>query len=233
VVAYGDHVALAERFLSSLYRYTEPELFHLRAGLNEVAAPTHALFRAYEKRFGNVSLYVEPKNRFKSPLMRRILREPWVSTEWTIWCDDDTHFGKPDWLQRLALRIEGAPHVTMWGMQHLLWQNDVEVLRWIQTARWYRGVPFLSGIDLSGNRSIEFRFACGGFWAARTAALRALDWPDPRLVHANEDFMLGEALRQNGMPLAEFHYGLNINDAPRRNDAALEVVSLLHSAPTT
>ena len=227
VVAYGDHVALAERFLSSLFRYTEPELFHLRAGLNEVAPPTHALFRAYEKRFGNVSLYVEPRNRFKSPLMRRMLREPWISTEWTIWCDDDTHFCRPDWLQRLALRIESAPHVTMWGMQHLLWQNDVEVLRWIQVAPWYRGIPFLSGIDLSGKRSTEFRFACGGFWAARTAALRALDWPDPRLVHANEDFILGEALRQNGMQLAEFHYGLNINDAPRRNDAAPEVVSLL------
>ena len=232
VVAYGDNVPLAERFLSSLYRHTAPELFRLRAGLNEVAPETHALFLEYQQRFANASLYVEPKNRFKSPLMRRLFREPWVSTEWTIWCDDDTHFRKPDWLQRLALRIESAPQVTMWGMQHLLWQNDPEVLRWIQTAKWYRGIPFQSGTDLSGKHSTEFRFACGGFWAARTAALRALDWPDPRLVHANEDFILGEALRQNGMQLAEFHYGLNINDALRRNDDAPEVVSLIHSNPS-
>jgi len=226
VLAYGQNASLARRFLASLYEHTDPALFHLRAGLNEAEPMTHALFRDCQDRFGNVQLFVETRNRFKSPLMRRMFYEPPLATEWMIWCDDDTHFLKPDWLQRLALRIESSPQVTMWGMQHALWQDDPEVLRWIQTAAWYRGIPFLHGLDLKRERSVEFRFATGAFWAARTSALQALDWPDPRLVQANEDFLLGEALRQNGMSLAEFHYGLSINDAPRRNNSAREVLSL-------
>jgi GT2 family glycosyltransferase len=163
--------------------------------------------------------------------MRRMFREPAISSEWTIWCDDDTHFLKADWLQRLALKIESAPHVTMWGMQHLLWQNDPAVLEWIRAAAWYRGRPFARGLNLQGQDSVEFRFATGAFWAVRTSVLRALDWPDARLIQANDDFLLGEALRQNELPLAEFHYGLRINDAIRRNSAAPEVNSLVNTSP--
>jgi len=67
-----------------------------------------------------------------------------------------------------------------------------------------------------------FRFATGGFWAIRTSILRQFDWPDRRLVHVTGDFLLGEALRQNRLRTGLFNYGVEINDAPRRNGGAPE-----------
>jgi hypothetical protein len=116
--------------------------------------------------------------------------------------------------------------VAMWGKPYALWLRDPFVLDWIKAASWYQGLPCLRGRDLEGHDAAKFCFATGGFWAARTAVLRHLDWPDRRLIHANEDFLLGEALRQNQFRLGSFKYGVNINDAPRRNPGAREACSL-------
>jgi GT2 family glycosyltransferase len=226
VLCYGRHAELARRFLESLYRTTAASLFTLRAGLNDAEPATHQLFREYSAQFQNIELFIEPKNVFKDPLMRRMFHERRITSKWMIWCDDDTHFTRPDWLQRLALKIEGSPAVDMWAWVHVLWRRDKEILDWIRQASWYRGRPFLRGKDLDGNPAIEFRFAPGAFWAIRTEILFQLDWPDPRLIHANEDFLLGEALRQNGFRLEHFHYGVKVNDALRRNEAAAHVLRL-------
>jgi GT2 family glycosyltransferase len=223
VVAYGAHAPLAERFLASLYRNTDPALFYLRAGLNEAEPKTQNLFDTYAKRFGNITIFAEAKNIFKNPLMRRMFYQPTLATTWTIWCDDDTHFTRPDWLQRLSSKIECSPEVAQWGKLYALWRRDQFILDWIKAANWYQGIPCLQGVDLDGNEATKFSFATGGFWAARTEALRHLDWPDRRLIHASEDFLLGEALRQNQFRLGSFKYGLNINDAPRRNAEAAEM----------
>jgi hypothetical protein len=58
-------------------------------------------------------------------------------------------------------------------------------------------------------------FALGAFWAIRTEVRQLLDWPGPRLIHADEDFLLGEALRQNFFRIENFNYGVKVNDAPR------------------
>jgi len=226
VVCYGANAALARRFLGSLYGCTDSSLFTLRAGLNEVEPATLDLFREHAERFANVELFVEPKNIFKNPLMRRMLREQPIDSRWTIWCDDDTHFTRADWLQRLAFKIEAEPEVVMWGMPHILWSRDEFVPEWIRHAAWFRGLPPVRALDPDGVEATKFHFAAGAFWALRTGVLRALDWPDPRLVHANEDFLLGEALRQNGWRIGGFHYGVKVNDAPRRNADATEVCDL-------
>jgi hypothetical protein len=114
----------------------------------------------------------------------------------------------------------------MWGYTHALWVHSPQVLDWIKAASWYRGLPFLRGIDLDGWEATEFRFATGGFWAARTNVLKLLNWPDPRLVQANDDFLLGEELRQNQLAIGGFDYGVMINDAPRRNGRARQVQEL-------
>ena len=226
VVAYGPHAPLAERFLASLYRNTDPALFYLRAGLNEVEEETQKLFEKYGERFGNITIFAEPRNVFKCPLMRRMFFQPMLATTWMIWCDDDTHFTRTDWLQRLSSKIEASPEVAVWGKPHALWRHDESVLDWIRAADWYQGRRFLRGPDLDGNDATKFAFATGGFWAARVEVLRYLDWPDRRLIQANDDFLLGEALRQNQFRLGHFEYGVNINDALRRNPGAAEVCSL-------
>jgi GT2 family glycosyltransferase len=217
VLAYGPHVTLAERCLGSLYTYTDPTLFYLRAGLNEVAPATQALFQEYAARFKNITLFTEQWNVFKYPMMRRIFHETPLSTVWTIWCDDDTHFTRPDWLQWLALKMECSPDVVMWGRPYMLWRRDKFILDWIKAASWYRGLRCMGGKDRDGNKAAKFRFATGGFWAIRSEVIRKLNWPDPRLVHTTGDFLLGEALRQNRLSVGRFDYGVKINDARTRN----------------
>ena len=226
VVCYGPHAALASRFLHSLYRFTDPALFHLRAGLNEVAPATAALFREHAAGFGNITLFEEPVNRFKNPLMRRMFREPPPETRWTLWFDDDTHLTRPDWLLRLAMKIESRPDISQWGRVYSLIHPSERVRSFIESAAWHRGLPLLRGRGPGGAEGYEFRFATGGYWALRTEVIRLLDWPDPRIVHANEDLLLGEALRQNGLRLEECDYGVAVNDAPRRNAEAPEVTKL-------
>ena len=225
VLAYGRQVTLAERFLGSLYNYTDPKLFCLRAGLNEAGASTRALFSDYAARFKNVTLFTEPKNIFKYPMMRRMFYESPLSSAWTIWCDDDTHFTRPDWLQRLGLKIECSPEVVMWGKPYVLWRRDQFILDWIKAGTWYCGLPYVRGLDAEGRDAAKFCFATGGFWAIRTDVLRQLNWPDPRLVHVSGDFLLGEALRQNRLTIGRFDYGVKINDAPRRNPKEAVAVS--------
>ena len=53
----------------------------------------------------------------------------------------------------------------------------------------------------------------------RTTAVRALDWPDPRLVKMGDDTFLGEAIRQQGWEIMDNGSpGVAINTAPRRGD---------------
>jgi hypothetical protein len=111
-------------------------------------------------------------------------------------------------------------------MPHRLWRRDQFILDWIRAAKWYQGLPCLRGVDREGNEAAEFSFAAGGFWAARTDVLRQLDWPDPRLVQAYEDFLLGEALRQNQFQIGSFYHGISMHDAPRRNADAPEIREL-------
>jgi hypothetical protein len=225
VLAYGRNSKLAERFLGSLYAHTDRRLFCLRAGLNDACPATRKLFRDCAARFKNVTLFVEPKNIFKYPIMRRMFYDPPLRTRWTIWCDDDTHFTRPDWLQRLALKIQCSPDVSTWGKPYVLWRRDQFIIDWIKAASWYRGLACLRDRDPAGKDAAKFSFATGGFWAIGSAVLRQLNWPDPRLVHTTGDFLLGEALRQNRLTIGRFDYGVRINDAPRRNAKQAVAVS--------
>jgi GT2 family glycosyltransferase len=226
VLAYGPHSDLAERFLSSLYETVDPRLFRLRAGLNEVEDATMKLFKDYTRRFDNIRLFVEPRNVFKLPMMRRMFHQPPIRTQWTIWCDDDTHFSRSDWFQRLVFRMVQEPEVEMWGSIYNLWRRDRYIQNWIKDASWYRGLPLSRGTDPDGNNAIEFRFVTGGFWAVKTSLIRQLDWPDPRLVHLSDDYLLGEAMRQNGRRIENFAYGICVNDSPRRNAAVCSLHEL-------
>jgi len=226
VVAFGPHANLTKRFLESLYRHTPTELFQLRAGLNEVEPATEHAFLAAGKRYGNVTIYRETRNIFKSPLMRRLFHERPLTNPWTLWCDDDAQFTKSDWLHRLAWRIETAPNVVMWGKEHFATRSNMFLEEWIKTANWYRHLALRLWADENGASTKLFRFAAGGFWAIRTDVLHQLDWPDRRLLQAGDDLLLGEALRQNQLRLGNFTYGVEIHQTPRRNANAPAVSSL-------
>ncbi len=226
VLCYGDHAPLARRFLSSLYSNTDSRLFRLRIGLNEVVPATCDAIASYSEEYGNIEVFPEARNIFKSPMMRRMFWERPIETRWTIWCDDDAEFIRKDWLIRLAQRIEVQPHVAMWGSIHYCDIPGMEVPEWIRRAKWYLGIPFEMQEGPEEDPAVRILFCEGGFWAVKTSVLRALDWPDPRLIQSCEDMMLGEALRQSQFAIEDFQYGVLINHAKRRNPTAREVTTL-------
>ena len=216
VICFGQHPALAQRFITNLYRYTRPDCFSLRIGLNAVCEETTELAHAAAREHGNIWIHSEPRNIFKSPLMARLFSLKPIETDWVIWFDDDSFPYRQDWLQGLCLRIEMQPDVDIWGNTFFTYAGE-EVVQFIRTASWFRGKPF-NHVEPSGEWSERplLSFVEGGFWAGRAEVLKALEWPDPRLLLNGEDYIFGEALRQNGYTIGRYTSGVRINQSARR-----------------
>jgi GT2 family glycosyltransferase len=212
VVFYGNHPSLCRRFLEALYRCTDPKTFQLRAGMNAVCQETRELVRAASEKNGNILFIDSEKNLYKNPMMRRLFYETPLETEWTIWFDDDSYVTGPQWMLDLALAMERESSTDLFGhLMHV--EVDAQLESFITTSKWYRGVARRQHEE--HGRPI-IRFPVGGFWAARTMRLQEINWPDPRLTLYHEDFIMGEAMRQNGIEPFPFDSGVRISDAPHR-----------------
>jgi GT2 family glycosyltransferase len=208
---------LCRRFLEALYRHTNQHAFHLRAGLNAVSPETSQLVHDAAHQYGNVSVIESESNLYKLPMMRRLFHELPIESDWVIWFDDDSYPFRGDWLPGLELRSEAHPRVANWGKRFRVYPCD-RVLDFIRSAAWYRGKPFLTAPpSLEKENRVHLEFVEGGFFAVRSAVIRALDWPDPRLIHNVDDYIFGEALRQNGYLIGQYYSGVRITDAPRRS----------------
>src|SRR4030095_10637883 len=197
VLSYGEHPDLLARFLTQLDLSGDAGMFQLRIGLNAPSDESVAIARNYERTQPDVMVFHSTVNLFKNPMMRRMFYDPPIETEWTIWFDDDSYVKRGDWLMRLALKIEREPAIDLWGVRYVLFPNE-DALSFAASSPYYRGLPWITRSNESGEAAPCFEFATGSFWAAKTKVLRALDWPDRRLVQAGDDFFFGEALRQNG-----------------------------------
>jgi hypothetical protein len=211
VLLYGDHAPLCERFFSQLAANTPPDAFHLRIGLNAVGDRTTALVADVTRRFPCTRVYESAENLYKGPMSRRMFHDDPIRTKWTIWFDDDSYVFRADWLLCLALAIQARPEVDMWGQHFLIWAGD-PLLEFIRGRPWYRGLPFQS---VDGKTKIDF--IAGGFWPVLSRWLYSLDWPDPKILHYSDDYLFGEALRQNGGKIAWHTSGVVVNAALRRS----------------
>lgn len=216
VALFGDYSDLCRRFVAKLYQFAPPFEFSLRIGLNAACRETIDLVESTAREAGNVLIHSEPKNIYKSPLMAKLFALEPITTDWVIWFDDDSYPYRNDWLAGLRLKIEAQPEVDVWG-NVLFTDADESAVRFIQTAAWYRGLPF-NHQEPTGEWSERpiLTFVEGGFWAAKTSVLRALQWPDPRLVQNEDDYIFGEALRQNGFKIGRYKSGVRISQADRR-----------------
>jgi GT2 family glycosyltransferase len=106
----------------------------------------------------------------------------------------------------------------------------------IRAAEWYRGLPppdWRPGgkgefnFRGRGTGDGEWLFAVGGCWLVRHRAVRALNWPDRRLLKMGDDVFLGEAVRQHGWRIKNIGSpGVVINSSTRRGDPGVQASPL-------
>jgi GT2 family glycosyltransferase len=233
VLTYGDHPELARQAIESIRKYCPRSEYQLVVGANAVGGGTAAYLEA-RKAAGDVDHLIRSAvNLNKCPMMRRMFEL--VTAEFIWWFDDDSYVIAPDAFSQWLGAANAAPaSAVMWGeVNRCQWQTDFtdleDVVGFVRSAPWYRGLPPPSWRP-GGKGEFNFKnrgcgdgrwdFIVGGCWLIRTSAIRALDWPDRRLVKLGDDVLLGEAIRQQGWELGNIgRPGVAINTEPRRGQA--------------
>jgi GT2 family glycosyltransferase len=224
VLCYGDHPDLARRILGSLRSFTEERAMRLRLGLNAVSDRTRAVVYELIAELEPEVLVDSKANLFKLPMMRRLFYDQPLATPWTIWFDDDSYVYRSDWLTTLFWHSQLRPDVDMWG-KRLFVRVDKECRSFVREASWFRGLE-LTPDPQEGMYRMDF--IAGGFWAIRTRCLHRVGWPEARLLHFGDDYMLGEALRQNGQIMGQCFSGVAIDRAVRRAPSDTPRCHVLH-----
>lgn len=233
VLLYGDHPELARQCVESIRTHAPRAAYRLSVGTNAVGVATRAYLAGLQAA-GALDRWIDsPVNLNKCPMMRRLFES--VETEFIWWFDDDSFMTGPEAFPRWLGPAQQDPEsVAMWGQlascdSPLTFAPDIpDVPGFVRRASWYRGLPPPSwrpggkgefNWRGQGTGDGEWLFAVGGSWLVRTAVVRALDWPDRRLIKMGDDVFLGEALRQHGWTIRNLGSpGVAINSQPRRGD---------------
>jgi Fe-S-cluster containining protein len=166
-------------------------------------------------RQSDIDLVVRSEvNLYKCPMMRKLLWDKPIETEWVIWFDDDTHILSDIWWAGLWRHLsqhaaEAVGELRWWSWKPNHWE-------FVKESQWFRGVA-PQRRRRYGRPGISFM--TGAYWVIKTVCLRELDWPDLRLVQKrirHEDKYLSEALRQQGWKLLNYARDIKTNDAPTR-----------------
>jgi hypothetical protein len=240
LLTYGNNLPLARRALESIRTHCLRSEYQLVVGANAVGVETAQYLSSLARSAAIDRLLTSPVNINKCPMMRRMFQE--VKTEFVWWFDDDSYIldagALPHWL---GAAQSAPPSTVLWGLAaycgHQRAFTDLDdVAGFVRSASWYGGLPppsLLPGgkgeFNFNGQGTGDWRwtFVVGGCWMIRTSAIRALDWPDKRLVKLGDDVLLGEAIRQNGWDLAHIHpLHVAINTAARRGDVGSARVAL-------
>jgi hypothetical protein len=231
-LSYGDYPHLIRRLIESIHLYCSRSEYRLVVGANAACRETLDYLHRLEDEAEIDRLVVSAANLNKNPMMRRMFEG--IDTEFIWWFDDDSYITEPGACAHWLKHASAAPEsMVMWGEAaycgHKFGFTDMEdVLRFVRSAPWYRGLPPPSwhaggkgefNFENRGTGDGRWIFIVGGCWLIRTHAVRAMDWPDPRLIKLGDDVFLGEAIRQQGWDLADMpNRGVAINTQPRRGE---------------
>jgi len=236
VLLYGDHPALARQCLESIRQHCPPEQYLLTVGTNAIGSRTREYLNERQLA-GDLDRWIDsPLNLNKCPMMRRMFAE--VDTEFIWWFDDDSFLDSRDVFERwIGGALQSPGDVAAWG-QLAVCNDDgfapdlPDAVKFVREAPWYRGLPPPSWrpggkgeLDFNGRGCGDGRwfFIVGGCWLIRTEVVRALDWPDRRLIKMGDDVLLGEAIRQHGWRTINLgSQGVAINTVKRRGDPGLQ-----------
>jgi hypothetical protein len=218
----GDHHCenLARRLLNdefiALGQYAD-----IRIGLNAVGAETRKLVSGVVEKFPNTVVIDCPENINKHPMMRRLFDARPIGAPLTMWFDDDSCLvpgtNVHEWLARVQKQLGTYALIgSVYHQGYLGGQVD-----WIKAQDWYSG--------LEPARCLQF--VAGGWWCARTDALRRLNWPSAGIKNRGGDMMLSEAMRQHHLLIGHFRDNLWISanefgveaKSPRRAASELPV----------
>ncbi len=235
VLTYGDYLRLARRCIESIRRYFDRRRYRLFVGANAVGVQTAGYLKALLGEGHVDHVHFSRRNLNKCPMMRRLFAL--VDTEFIWWFDDDSYVTGPGTLERhLRIARRSPPTTVMWGQEAecnhpstFINMTERDVVQFVRRAPWYGGLTPPSwapggkgefNYRGQGQGDPRWQFILGGCWLIRTAAVRALDWPDRRLAKLGDDVLLGEALRQQGWQSGNTRMeGVAINKAGRRGSA--------------
>jgi len=233
LLTYGDYPHLARRAIESIRNHCPKSEYQLVVGANAVSEETSKYLEDLHAGGEMDHLIRSPANINKCPMMRLMFER--VNTELVWWFDDDSYITSPDAFTRwLGTAFDAPDSAVMWGRLcrcRTPWDfTDLDdVVSFVRKASWYRGLPPPSWrpggkgeFNFENRNSGDGRwdFIVGGCWLIRTSALRALDWPDRRLIKLGDDVLLGEAIRQQGWQLGNIGSpGVVINAEARRGRA--------------
>lgn len=230
VLTFGNYPGLARQALNSIRQYCPRAEYKLVVGANSVGEETSGLLSAWHESGHIDRLIVSSANLSKCPMMRRMFAD--IDTEYIWWFDDDSCVTEPGALAQWIGAAQASPSSTViWGSLaccgHPSSFSDMDdVSGFVRSASWYRGLPPPSW-RVGGKGEFDFRglgigdgrwsFILGGCFLIRAAAVRALDWPDHRLLRTGDDVFLGEAVRQQGWEQRDLGpLGVALDTEPRR-----------------
>lgn len=216
---YGNYHDLHKQLLYTLLPDVPKNEARVVLWCNTVCAQTKEMIRKFVQKGAPLHYFFSDENVPKYEVMRRLFRKKHPpTTPWIVWFDDDSYIEKRNWWQKTREFVEAKKDENIcyvgqrWFVHHLLGQAE-----FIKAAEWYKGLPFEQhptrrrGVTKPG-----IAFATGAYVWLRTDVMKQLQWPDDRLVHNGGDTLLGEAIRQQGLPFHNYSYGVAINKAKRR-----------------
>ncbi len=213
---YGDYAHLTLRAVSSVIGEARVKEFcDIHVGANECCETTLRELRKGADA-GLIDTLIESRpNINKDPMMRLLIGV--TETPYVLWMDDDSWL-KPGWAAAFEKFLEGEPApdkpVDVAGAIFVMnrWDGYADLLR---ARPWWRGED-----RIPEHQKQQAAFPLGGLFLARTAFLRAHNFPDRGMVKRLDDVLLGDLITQAGGHMTPFTPEIwdfiTISDAPRR-----------------